>query len=170
MLRTVLIAAAFLAAAAPNYAQDVKVGVVNLERLEVESVQGKKLLSTLKQEFAPREQQILEFQAQIKEARDRFEQEQGTLSQTERAERWKSIADMMKKSDRMVYAMQEDAKLRRSQITGDFLRERNAAIEAVIKAEKFDLVVHKAIFASERADITERVLAEMAKRAGAGGP
>ena len=77
---------------------------------------------------------------------------------------------MMKKSDRMVYALQEDAKLRRGQITEDFLRARNAAIEAVIKAEKFDLVVHKAIFASERADITERVLAEMAKRSGAGGP
>lgn len=170
MLRTVLIAAALFAAAAPACAQDLKVGFIDPERLAKESPQGKKVMSTLKREFAPREQEILRFQAQIKETRDRFEQEQSTLSEQERAERWKPIAEMMKKSDRMVYQWQEEAKLRRNEIMSDFVRERNEAINAVIKAESYDLVVEKALFSSNRIDITDRVLAEMAKRAGSTGP
>lgn len=170
MLRTLVLAAALLPVATPAHAQDMRVGFVNLDRVEQESVQGKKIIEALKQEFAPREQKIIEFQARIKEARDRFEAAQGTLSDSERAERWKSIANMMKKSDRMMYALQEDARLRRRQITGDYVRDRNAAIEAVIKAGNFDLVLQKAVFSSDRVDITDKVLAEMARRAGGGAP
>jgi outer membrane protein len=77
---------------------------------------------------------------------------------------------MMKKSDRMVYAMQEDVRLRRRQIMVDFVRELNAAIQAVSKAQNFDLVLQEAVFSSKRIDITDQVLAEMSKRAGAAGP
>jgi len=170
MFRGLFLVAAIMGAVAPSYAQDLKVGYVDLGRIERESAQGKKIIATLKQEFAPREREILEFQARIKEQREQFERERITLSESQRAEKGKSIADMMKKSDRMVYAMRENAQLRRRQITGEFLREQKAAIEAVIKAENFDLVIQKAVFSSNRIDITDRVLAEMAKRAGAAGP
>ena len=169
MLRFILIAAAVFSIAIPLYAQEFKIGFIDLERLGQESPQGRKILNTLKAEFAPREQEIIRFQEQIKEARDRFEAEKTTLSDSQRNERWKPIADMMKQSDRMVYALQEDAKLRREQMTGDFVRERNAAIDVVVKAGSFDLVVHQAYFNSKRVDITDQVLAEMAKRASGGG-
>ena len=168
MLRSVLIAAAVFGIAIPAFAQEFKIGFLDLERLGRESPQGRKILSRLKEEFAPKEQEILRFQARIKEARDKFEQEKNTLSESQRSERWKPIADMMKQSDRMVYAWQEDAKLRREQMMGDFLRERNAAIELVVKSGHFDLVVHQAYYRSKRIDITDQVIAEMAKKAGGG--
>jgi Skp family chaperone for outer membrane proteins len=52
----------------------------------------------------------------------------------------------------------------------DFVRELNAAIQAVSKAQNFDLVLQEAVFSSKRIDITDQVLAEMSKRAGAAGP
>jgi outer membrane protein len=154
-------------AAVPVHPQDLKIGFVSLGRLERESVQGQKAIGLLKQEFAQREQEILDLQNRIKEERTRFEAEKGTLSPSAAAEKWKPIGEMMKKSDRMVYAMQEDVRLRRRQIMVDFLRELSAAIETVSQAQNFDLVLQEAVFSSKRIDITDQVLAEMAKRAGA---
>ena len=156
-------------AAAPFHAQDLKIGFVNSTRVEQESVQGKKIVEALKQEFAPREREILDLQRQIKEERDRFEAEKGTLPESALPEKWKPIAEMMKKSDRMVYAMQEDMRLRRRAIMADFLRDINAAIATVSKAQNLDLVLQEAVFNSKRIDITDQVLVEMAKRAGTAG-
>ncbi len=164
MLRNILLAAA-MATAALAHAQDVKIGFVDAARLERESVQGKQAMALLKEEFESREREVVELQNRIKEERDRFEAERLTLSKSALAERWKPIGEMMKKSDRMVYAMQEDMRLRRGQLMADFLRERTKAISAVGKAQDFDLVVQEAIFSSKRIDITDQVLAEMAKAA-----
>ncbi|HXV11078.1 MAG TPA: OmpH family outer membrane protein [Burkholderiales bacterium] len=164
-----LLAAAMVLAAASAYPQEPKIGYVNLARLERESVPGQKAIAALKREFAPREQEIVDLQKQIKEERARFEAEKGTLSESALAEKWKPIAEMMKKSDRMVYAMQEDMRLRRREIMVDFVREINAAVLAVSKAKNLDLVLQEAVFNSKRIDITDQVLAEMAKRSGASG-
>ena len=153
-------------AAASVYPQELNIGYVNLGRLERESVPGQKAVAALKREFAPREQEIIELQKQIKAEQARFEAEKGTLPESALAEKWKPIGEMMKKSDRMVYAMQEDIRLRKREIMVDFVRELNAAIQAVSKARDLDLVVQEAVYSSKRIDITDQVLAEMAKRGG----
>jgi outer membrane protein len=76
---------------------------------------------------------------------------------------------MMKKSDRMVIAMREDIQRRRNEIAVDFIKDVRAAIKAVAEAGNFDLVVQEAKFTSSRIDITDKVLAEMARQAGAAG-
>jgi len=155
-----------MALAALAHGQDIKIGFVDAVRLERESIQGRKAIEQLKQEFGPREKEILDLQRQIKDERDRFESGRGALSKSELAEHWKPIAELMKKSDRMVYAMQDDMRLRKTQLMGDFLRERERAIATVGKAQGFDLVVQEAIFSSKRIDITDQVLAEMARGTG----
>ena len=165
MLRTVVLACA-MTMAALVHAQSLKIGFVDAGRLERESVQGKKAIELLKEEFGSREKEITDLQSQIKEERDRFETERLTMSKSQLAEKWKPIAEMMKKSDRMVYAMQEDMRLRRGQLMEDFMRQRAKAIAAVSEAQNFDLVVQQAIFSSKRIDITDQVLAEMAQASG----
>lgn len=169
MRRRLLLAGAMALAATLASAQDLKIGFVDLGRLERESVQGQQAIEILKREFGPRQQEIVELQRQIKEERARFESDRATLSERDLAERWKPIGEMMKKSDRMVYAIREDMNLRRRQIMADFVRASKVAIAAVSKAGDFDLVVQQAIFSSKRVDITDQVLAEMAKRSGGAG-
>jgi outer membrane protein len=168
-LRRLVLAAALILFAAPACPQELKIGFVNLKRLEQESAQGKKVTGILKQVFAQREREILDLQQQIKEERAQFEAEKGALSESALAEKWKPIAEKMKRSDRMVHAMQEDVRLRRREIMADFLRELDAAITAVSKAQNLDLVLLDAVFSSKRIDITDQIIAEMAKRAGASG-
>jgi outer membrane protein len=169
MLRRFLLAGVIALAAAPAHAQEIKIGYVDLTRLENESVQGQRAMAALKEEFAPRQQEILDLQRQIADERARFESERETLPKSELPERWKPIAEMMKKSDRLVFATREDMRLRRDHLMADVHREVRAAVKTVSEAEKFDLVLLDATFRSRRIDITDQVLAEMAKRATAGG-
>jgi len=156
-------------AAVLGHAQGIKIGFVDAPRLERDSVQGRRLVETLKREFDPRQQEIVAFQAQIADERARFDAERSTLERAQLVARGNAIAAMMKNSDRMVMAMREDIQRRRNEIAVDFLRDARAAIESVAKAGDFDLVVQEAKFNSTRIDITDQVLAEMARRAGAAG-
>ena len=169
MLRRIVLAGAVMLAAALAYAQEIKIGFVDAPRLERESVQGKRLVETLKREFGPREQEILALQAQIADERARFDAERSALERTELVARGNAIAALMKKSDRMVMAMREDVQRRRNEIAVDFVKDARAAIEAVAKAGNFDLVVQEAKFSSTRIDITDQVLGEMARLAGTAG-
>lgn len=169
MFRRVLVAGIVALAAALAHTQEIKIGFIDAPRLERESVQGQRLVEMLKREFGPREQEIVALQAQIADERARFDAERSTLERPELIARGNAIAAMMKKSDRMVMAMSEDVQRRRNEIAVDFLTDARAAIKAVAEAGNFDLVVQEAKFSSTRIDITEQVLAEMAKRAGAAG-
>jgi len=44
--------------------------------------------------------------------------------------------------------------------------EINTVITAIAEAEKFDLILQQAIYSSGQIDLTDRVIKEMAKRAG----
>ncbi len=169
MLRRIVLAGAVMLAAALAHAQEIKIGFVDAPRLERESVQGKRLVETLKREFGPREQEILALQARIADERARFDAERSALERTELVARGNAIAALMKQSDRMVMAMREDVQRRRNEIAVDFVKDARAAIEAVAKAGNFDLVVQEAKFSSTRIDITDQVLAEMARLAGTAG-
>jgi outer membrane protein len=169
MLRNILLAGAIALATALAHAQEIKIGFIDAPRLERESVQGQRLVETLKKEFGAREQEIIAFQARIADERARFDTARSTLERSELITRGNAIAAMMKKSDRMVIAIREDIQRRRNEIAVDFLKDVRAAIKAVAETGNFDLVVQEARFSSSRIDITEQVLAEMAKRAGAAG-
>lgn len=170
MLRRVLFASGVMTlAVALASAQEIKIGFVDTPRLERESVQGQRFVEMLKSEFGPREQEILALQREIQAERKRFEAERGTLERSELTARGNAIAAMMKKSDRMVFAMREDIQRRRNELAVDFVKEARAAIKTVAEAGNFDLVVQEAKFTSSRIDITDQVLAEMARRTAAGG-
>lgn len=169
MFRSVLLAGAMVLAAALVHAQEIKIGFVDAPRVERDSVQGKRLVETLKSEFGPREQEILALQTRITDERARFNAERSTLDRSELQARGNAISAMMKKSDRMVMAMREDIQRRRNEIAVDFIKDVRAAIKAVAEAGNFDLVVQEAKFTSSRIDVTEQVLAEMARQAGEAG-
>ena len=169
-LRQAFLVAALFLAAAPAPGQQIKIGFIDTARLQNESVQGRRIVETLKREFQPREQEIVALQKEIAEERARFDAERDTLERSVLTERGKAIAAKMKQSDRMVFALKEDIERRRKELAANFERAANDAIAFVAKDGQFDLILREATFRSARIDITDQVISEMAKRAGAGGP
>lgn len=166
MISRFLIAAVLLLAAAGSAAQEVRIGFVDTRRIEAESEPFMRALESIKQEFAPREQQIVEFQKQINADRAQFEKERDALPPAERQRRGNALANAMTKSDHMALALGEDIERRKKEALGNLVGETSAAIKTVAEAGKFDLILQQATYIRPAIDITDQVLKEMAKRSG----
>ena len=155
-----LIAADFAAA------QGMKIGFVSVARLQRESVQAQRANEAMKKEFEPRERQIVELQQQIKADQERFDKGRTTMSPAEVKTLGASLASRMRESDSLVYSLTSDIEQRRKERMARLFEDANAAIKMIAESEKFDLIVHEAAFARSAVDLTDRVLKEMARRAG----
>ena len=165
MIKNSLVCMLMLAATCAA-AQEVKVGYVNTGRIETESVQAKLALDAMKQEFEPREKQIVELQRGIKSDQERFDQGKATLPPAELKSLGSSIASRMRESDQLVYSLQADIEQRRKERAAKLFEEAGAVIKSIAEQGKYDLIVHEAAFARISVDITNQVLKEMARRAG----
>src|SRR5262245_23505435 len=161
-----LLAGALLLGVSCATAQGTKIGYVNTARIESEAPQFVRAIEALKKEFQPREQQIVELQKQISAEQARFEKERDKLSPAENQARRNTIANMMRKSDQLAVALAEDIDRRKIERSSKLYEEATAAIKAIAEAEQFDLILQQATYARPGIDITDRVLKELAKRAG----
>ncbi len=144
-------------------AQSLKIGYVNMARIEQESASTARSVELLKQEFEPRREQIQELQKRIVAAREQFGGEQNKLPPADAQARGREIGDMMRQSDQLVLRFQQDLEQRRRELRAAFVQEVRAAIKTVGDAGQFDVILQEAVFARPAIDITEQVMKAMAK-------
>jgi outer membrane protein len=144
-------------------AQGLKIGYVNMARIEKESATAARSIETLKQEFEPRREQIQELQKRIATAREQYEREQDQLQPADAQARRREIGDMMRQSDQTVLRFQQELAQRGQELRLVFIQEVRAAIKAVGDAGKFDMILQEAAFAHPAIDVTEQVMKAMAK-------
>jgi outer membrane protein len=161
-----ILAGVLALAAACAVAQSLKIGIVNTARIERESAQAVRLLAAMKKDFEPRERQIIELQKQIKADQDRYERGRTTMSPAELKTLGTSIASRMRESDQMVMNLTAESDQRRKERAARIIEDATAAIKVIAESGKYDLIVNDAAFARPAVDITDRVLKEMARRAG----
>jgi outer membrane protein len=149
-------------------AQPLKVGYVNVLRIENESALAKQAMEQLKKEFGAREQQLAEMQKQGNALAADLEKNAPTLPPAERQAREKRIAGMLQQYQQMQRAMAEDFEARKRESFAGFLAEVNTIIKNIAEAGKFDLILQQAVYNSAQMDITEQVLKEIAKRTAGG--
>ena|SRR5476649_2695053 len=157
------------AQSAPAGTQPVKIGYVNVTRIESESALAKQNIEALKKEFAPREQQLAEMQKQGNDLTAELEKNAATMSAADRQVKEKRIQAMLQQYQQMQRSVLEDLEVRKRESFAGFLSEVNAIIKTIAEAGKYDLILQQAVFNSPQTDITDQVMKEIAKRsAGAG--
>ncbi len=145
-------------------AQPVKVGIINMVRIEKESAIAIRAEEILKKEFESRRLQAEEQTRRAEAARDRLKKELPKLSQADARAREREVAEMLRKAEQGRLRFVEELETRKRELRARFIEEANASIKVVAEAGKFDLIVHKAAFARPVVDVTPLVLKEMAKR------
>jgi outer membrane protein len=147
----------------------VKIGYVDVTRIESESAIAKQHAEMLKKEFAPREQQLQEMQKQGNALQAELEKNAVTMSPADRQAKEKRFATMAQQYQQAQRSLIEDVDARKRETFGGFLTEVNAIIKDIAEAGKYDLIVQQAVYNSKQTDITDLVLKEIAKRAAAAG-
>jgi outer membrane protein len=166
-MHAALVAGAVLAAAAcPAAAQQApapapavaRIGFVNTERVMREVVPAQQAQRRLKVEVEKRDQEMRGLVAQMKKLELALEKNSPALSEAERRDKQREFAGLNRDFERKKQEYSEELALRRNEAVGQVLEQANRAIRRVAEQENLDVVFQEAAFASQRIDITEKVI------------
>ena len=148
--------------AAQAQAAELKIGFIDADRINRESVPAERATKKLEKEFAPREQDLRKLEQQIKSLQGQLEKDGLTMSESERRTKEQELGRQTREFQRMQREFREDLNLRRNEELAALFERANKVIRQIAEAEKFDLILQEAVYRSPRIDITEKVLKALA--------
>lgn len=145
-------------------AAESKIGFVNTERIFRESAPAVRASKKLEKEFAAREQEIQKLAKQFRDLQAHLEKETVTMSEGERRNKERDLANLNRDLQRAQREFREDLNVRQNEERAAFQDRVNKAISDLAEREKFDLVLQEAVYVSNRIDITDKVLRALADK------
>jgi outer membrane protein len=157
---TILLASLALAAGAA----ELKIGFVNTERVFREAAPAKRAQQQLERDFAKRNEELAKMEKQGRDLQTELERENVTISEAQRREKERQLADISRNFQRMQREIREDLNVRRNQELASVQERATRIINQIAEQEKFDLILQEAVFASGKIDITDKVIKALADK------
>ena len=143
---------------------ETKIGFVNMVELMEKSPQAEIARKGLEEEFSSRDKKLTAVRDQVLKLEEELKNDGPIMSDAKRAELEKKILNNKREYNRQQDELREDFNIRRNEELGKLQKKVHEIIVIVSKAENYDLVVTQPVlYASEKIDLTERVLQEMQK-------
>ena len=151
--------------AAQPASAEIKIGVVNFQKLLEDAPQTKTAMQALENEFAPRRRELLTMQNDLKAKDDKLQKEGAVMAEADRAKTEKTLRDQQREFSRKAGEFQDDASTRRNEEIGKVQRYLVTEIQAYAGAQGYELVLGDGVFfAKGPLDITANVLAVLATK------
>jgi outer membrane protein len=164
LLKFLLVSGLSLSAMAVS-AAELKVGYVQVDKILQEAPQTVESGKKLEREFSPRTQELERLQKQIRDQEAALDKDGLTMSETERRNKERDVANNKLEFQRKQRELREDINLRKNEELSVLQDRINKAVTAVAEAEGYDLVVYSGVaFASKKVDITDKVLKSLGKK------
>lgn len=160
-----LMAAGGALAALPAWAEP-KIGVVDFQRLAVESPQGKSVLESMRAEFAPRERTLQAQGQAVKAKEEKLQKDGATMTEDQRARTEKELRDGARDFERARGELQDDETSRRNEELSRLQRTIVEEVRGYGKAQSYDLILSAegVIYNASATDITAAVLGALQAR------
>ena len=159
LAKAVFGASLIFAFAMPASAQEVKIGVVSLQAIVERAPQTKAVMDALREEFAPREREIVAKQKEIEDLQAKVQKDLAVMGETERRNAEKNLRDLGREFERLRTEYQEDSNLRQNEEIGQLQRAILKEVQDYAAAQGYDLVVGDGVlYVSNTVNITEDVL------------
>ncbi len=145
--------------ALPAAAQDLKIGVVSLQVIVERAPQTKAVMDALREEFAPREREIVAKQKEIEDLQAKVQKDLAVMGETERRNAEKNLRDLQRDFQRLRTEYQEDSNLRRNEEFGVLQRSILKEVQDYAEQQGYDLIVGDGVlYVKSTVNITEEVL------------
>ncbi len=143
----------------PAAAQELKVGVVNIQALLEQAPQTKAAMDALQEEFAPRQREFAAKQKEFEELQVKAQKDYAVMGETERSNAERELRDLQREVTRLQTEFREDLNLRQNEELGKLQRALLKEVQDYAEAEGYDLIVGDGVlFASTTVNITDNVL------------
>ena len=153
-----LISFGILSVASSAPGQELKIGFVNTDRVFKEAAPALRSQKKLQEEFAPRDQEIKDVNAQATEVKAKLEKDGLTMAESEKRALESELARLSREIQRLQREFREELNLRKQEELKVILRIANEEIDKIAAEEKYDLILQEAVYRSDRLDITDKVI------------
>lgn len=149
-----------VSALSDHQADNIRIGVVNTEKILRESTPALKAQEKIDQEFFPRDAEIKDMAKQAKTLQEKLEQKGTTMSDSDRRELERELANLSRNYQRAQRQMREDLTVRQNEEYGVILELIDEAIKHIAEKENYDLILQlqDSVYRSQRIDITDQVI------------
>jgi outer membrane protein len=139
---------------------DLKIGFVNYSKILENAPQAVQASTRLEQEFEPRSAELREVQNQVRELEDHLAESSADMEDVDLRRLERELLGRKRELKRAQANFQEDLNIRRNEELGKLEKLVEQVIATMADEEEFDLILTERaiISASERVDITDRVL------------
>ena len=145
--------------ALPANAQELKIGVVNIQALMEQAPQTKSAMDALQEEFAPRQREFMATQKEFEDLQAKAQKDVAVMGETERRNVEKELRDLQREVTRLQNEFREDLNLRQNEELGKLQRELLKEVQEFALQEGYDLIVGDGVlYASTSVNITDNVL------------
>jgi len=167
-----MMAAGGALAALPATAAEPKIGVVEFQRLILESPQGKAAMESMRAEFAPRERTLQAQGQAVKAKEEKLQKDGATMSEEQRARAEKELRDGARDFERARGELQDDESARRNEELSRLQRTIVEEVRSYGKAQGYDLILEQTavLYNASASDITPAVLSALQARGGSAAP
>lgn len=141
---------------------DTKIGFVNTEKIFRDAAPAVRAQKKIEKEFEKRDQEMQRLAKQLQSAQESLEKNAVTMSETEKRNKEREFNDLNRDFQRKQREFREDLNQRRNEELAAVLERANKAIKAIAEAEKYDVILQEAVYASPKLDITEKVIKALA--------
>jgi len=151
---------------ASAFADEIKIGVVDTERVLAESAPALRALKKIEKEFLPRDQELKKMASQAKALQDILEKDGKTMPEADRRSKERDLATLNREYQRAQRQMREDLSLRQNDEVAALQLTATKAIQVIAETEKYDLILplRDLVYRSQRIDITEKVIKALADK------
>ena len=166
-----LIAAIFLLGSSAAFAEDLKVGYVDMQRALNETEDGRKAKDKLKKEFDQKQKELDEQQNQLKKDMEDLEKKRTLLPADKVREKEAELRARLEKVQQTYVRHQQDLSGKEQKETQKIFERMTKIIGEIAAAENFSMIVDKSalVFAKPHLDLTNELIRRYnAPAAGAG--
>jgi len=146
-----------LLAAMPASAE-MKIGVVNFQKLMEEAPQVKSAMQALQNEFGQRQRELVTMQNDLKSRQEKLEKEAAVMAEADRVKAEKVLRDEQREFSRKGGEFQDDLSTRKNEEIGKVQRYLVQEVQTYSGAQGYDLVLVESLYTKPSLDITAQIL------------
>ncbi|MEW6109922.1 MAG: OmpH family outer membrane protein [Nitrospirota bacterium] len=144
------------------YAEELKIGYVDLVKTLNESDTGKKAKTDLEFLIKSKQSTLDEKGKTIEKLKGDLEKQSSVLSQEARKSKEEEMERLIREYQRLVADSQNEVKKKESELTGEIIKEIREIIQKIGQDEGFTIILENAdgliLFSRKEIDLTEKVI------------
>jgi len=162
-ISAVLVTLMFMFGSVSVFADGMKIGVVDLQKIMQTSTQMKSIQEKLEKEFKPRRDKLVEMEDGLKKDMEKFKRDSAVLNQSQKKDLEKKIVTTQQQFEREGQQYQQELSTAHNEAMEAFYSKIRAAIAKVAESDKYDVVLQKdaAPFSVDKLDVTTKVMQEI---------